>query len=229
MISPSPTQLPPTQIPTPISEYQSPLIAEHKPVRATPVKRRIGETRTARILKAILRPPLKILYYLSSWTQRHRVSSLGIILLLLLSIGATTYYLTGELPFGIQHDPFNFAYDGGKGEGTLVQSWLYALRDGDTTHLQLLDKDMSQPPDPSQLVAQFSQTKTHLTWGEANVIAVHQEQDMTVDSFVQIPLTAKGPGSTAKGMALLHFVTASANGQNVLLGADVISLRALQS
>ena len=196
MISPSPTQLPPTQTPAPISEYKPPLIAERKPVRATPLKRRIGETRTARIIKAILRPPLKMLYYLSSWTRRHRVSSLGIILLLLISIGATTYCLTDELPFVIPHDPFNFAYNGGKGEGILVQSWLYALRDGDVTHLQLLEKDMSQPPDPSQLVMELSQAKTHFTWGEADVIAVHQARDMTVDSFVQIPITGKAPGST---------------------------------
>jgi len=213
---------------SPSPEYKLPLIAERKPVRATPLKRRIGETRTARIIKAILRPPLKILYYLSSWTQRHRVSSLGIVLLLLISIGATTYSLTNKLPF-IQDDPFEFAYNGGKGEGTLVQSWLYALRDGDVTHLQLLEKDMSRPPDPSGLVAELSQTKTHFMWGEANVIAVHQEQDMTVDSFVQIPMAAKAPGSTAKLMALFHFVTASGNGQNVLLAADVISLRPLQS
>lgn len=229
MISPSPTQLPPIQIPEPIAEYQLPPQAERKPVRATPTKRRMGETRTARIIKAILRPLLKIFYYLTSWIQKHRISSLGILLLLVMSISATTYYLTGELPFGIQHDPFNFDYKGGKGEGILVQNWLYALRDGDMTHLQLLEKDMSQPPDPTQLITQFSQTKTHLTWGEADVIAVHQERDMTVDSFVEVPLTAKGPGNTAKGMALFHFVTASVNGQNVLLGADVVSLRALQS
>jgi hypothetical protein len=238
MSSPSPTQSPPTQTPALLPE-QTPLpkldekqalTAERKPLRATPVKRRVGETRTARIIKGILRPPLKALYYLSNWTKKYRLASLGFLLLLVASIGATTYYTTGELPFGINHDPFQFNYDGGKGEGNLVKSWLYALRDGEVTHLLLLDQNIAagQAPDPTQLVNQFSQTKAHLTWGETDVIAVQQQPDSTVDSFVQVPILAKGPGSSVKAMMLFHFVTASANGQNALLGIDLISVRSVQ-
>jgi hypothetical protein len=148
---------------------------------------------------------------------------------LLVSTSATTYYLTGDLPFGLQHDPFNFSYNGGIGEGKLVQSWLYALRDGDITHLQLLDKDMAQPPDSSQLVGQFSQTKAHINWGEGVVVGTQKQPDTTVDSFVQIPITATSPGNVAKGVILFHFLTASVNGQDVLLAVDPISIRALQS
>ncbi len=236
MTSPSPTQAPPTQTPPPIPEYKPALPAERKPdkperkpVRATPVRRRLGDALPARIIKGILRPPIKVLYYLSTWTRKHKLSTLAIILLLLVSTSATTYYLTGDLPFGIQHDPFNFAYNGGKGEGQLVQGWLYALRDGDVTHLQLLDKDMATPPDPSQLVGQFSQTKAHITWGAATVVGTQKQPDTTVDSFVQIPISATGPGNVAKGVILFHFLTASVNGQDVLLAVDPISIRALQS
>lgn len=239
MSSPSPTQLPSTQLsallpekkllPTP--EERQALTMEHKPLKATPLKRRVGETRTARIIKGALRPPLKALYYLSNWTQKHKLASLGILLLLVASIGATTFYVTGELPFGINHDPYQFNYDGGKGEGNLVKSWLYSLQKGETTHLLLLDQNIGsgQAPDPTQLVTQFSETKAHLTWGETSVIAVQQQPDSTVDSFVQVPILAKGPGSSLKALMLWHFVTVSANGQSALLGVDLVSVRSAQS
>lgn len=239
MSSPSPTQESPTQTPAvvPENKWVSPpeekkaLTVDRKSSRATPLKRRIGDTRAAHITKGILRPPIKVLYYLSNWTKKHRVASLGIILLLVASISATTYYVTGQLPLGINHDPYKFNYDGGKGEGNLVKSWLYALRNGETTHLLLLDQNISggQAPDPTQLVAQFSETKAHLTWGDTSVIAVQQQPDSTVDSIVQVPILAKGPGSSVKAMILWHFVTVSANGQSAILGIDLVSMRPLQS
>jgi hypothetical protein len=239
MSSSSPTQPPPTQTPAlipenkpvPILEEKQALTVERKSSRDTPLKRRIGETRTAHIIKGILRPPIKALYYLSNWTKKYKLASLGILLLLVASISATTYYVTGQLPLGINHDPFKFNYDGGKGEGNLVKSWLYALRDGETTHLILLDQNIAagQAPDPTQLVTQFSETKAHLTWGDTSVIAVQQQPDSTVDSFVQVPILANGPGSSVKAMILWHFVTVSANGQSALLGIDLISMRPLQS
>jgi len=241
MTSPSPTQAPPTQTPPPTPDYKPALRpedkpalpTERKPARATPLKRRPGATRTARIIKGILRPPIKVLFYLSTWIKKHKLSSLAIILLLVASTSATTYYLTGESPVGIQsqRDPFNFPYKGGKGEGKLVKDWLYTLREGDTTHLQLLSKNIPQAkaPDPAQLVAQFSQTKAHLIWGEPNVIGVQQQPDTIVDSFVEVPVSAKGPGTTVKAIILWHFVTASVNEQDVLLGADMIDLRPLEA
>jgi len=243
MSSPSPTQPPPTQTPenkpaiipenkpTIIPKDKPALTAERKPPRTTPVKRRIGETPTARIIKSILRPPIKALYYLSTWTKKHKLSSIAIILLLVASITATTYAVTDQLPFGLNHDPFVFPYNGGKGEGNLVKSWLYALRDGDSTHLILLDQNIpsGQAPDPAQLIAQFSQTKAHLDWGDVNVIGVQQQPDSTVDSFVEVPITASGPGSAVKAVILWHFVTVSANGQSALLGVDLISMRPSQS
>jgi hypothetical protein len=236
MTSPSPTQPPPTQTPILIPEQKVTIMAErkpaeNKPARATPLKRRLGDTRTARITKAILRPPFKLLYYLSSWIKHHKLASLSILLLLAISISATSYYLTDEFPFGIDHDSFNFPYNGGKGEGGLVEAWLYALKDGDVTKLSVLEQNIpqGQTTDPSQLVSQFSQAKAHLTWGEATVIAVHQQSDSTIDSFVQVPLSTNTPGTSLKGILLLHFVTASVNGQDALLGVDVIPLRPLQS
>jgi hypothetical protein len=239
MTSPSPTQASPTQAPAPISEYKPVLTPEQKPestpedkpVRATPLRKRIGETRTARIIKAILRPPIKVLYYLSTWIKKHKLPTLGIILLLLASVGTTTFLQTGEVTFSsIQRDPFNFSYYGGKGEGESVEKWLYALREGDSTILQLLAKDMTQPPDPGPYIDQFSESKAHLTWDTIKVITVNPEPDMTVDSFVQVQISAKGPGNTpTQGLLIWHFVTASINGRDLLLGVDLVSARPLQS
>src|SRR5260370_32010269 len=154
MSSPSSTQSPPTQTPPPIPEYKPvlpepnpALTPEHKPARATPLKRRLGETLTARIIKGTLRPPIKVLYYLSTWIKKHKLSSLAIIVLLIASIGVTNYSLTGQSPVELvnhHHDTFNFPYNGGKGEGAVVRDWLYALRDGRVTQLQFLDQTISQ-------------------------------------------------------------------------------------
>jgi hypothetical protein len=238
MTSPSPTQPPPTQTAEPkaivMTEYRlaERKSAEYKEIRATPIRRRMGETKTAQIIKGILRPPFKVLYYLSTWIRKHKLASLGILLLLVISISATSYAVTDELPFGINHNPFNFPYNGGKGEGNLVESWVYALREGKANDLQIYEQNIpqGQTPDPSQL-ASFS--KAHFTWDDVSVLAVHQQSDSTIDSLVQVTLTTKNPGANVTGVLLLHFVTASiSDGQNtvnVLLGIDVLPLRPLQS
>lgn len=88
MISPSPTQQPPQES-----------VPERK-VRSTPVRKRRGDTPVARFIKAILRPPIKLLYYLIQAIRKHKLAALGIVLLLVLSISATTYATTGSLPYG---------------------------------------------------------------------------------------------------------------------------------
>jgi len=162
MSSSSPTQPPPTQTPENkpavipenkpaiIPENKPASTAERKPLRTTPVKRRLGETPTARTIKGILRPPIKVLYYVSTWTKKHKLSSLAIILLLVASIAATTYAVTDQLPFGINHDPFVFPYNGGKGEGNLVKSWLYACKMETPLILYCLTKISHRDRHPTQ-------------------------------------------------------------------------------
>jgi hypothetical protein len=232
MSSPSPTQSPPALIPekklVPISQEKQALTVEHKPPRSTPVKKRIGDTRTARVIKNIFRPPIKALYYVSNWIKKYKLASLGILLLLIVSATVTTYRVTGELPLGINQDPY---YSGGKGEGNVVKDWLDALRNGYTTQLSLLDGNIpsGQAPDPAQLVSQFSHTQAHLNWGQESVIAVKQQSDSTVDSFVQVPIVTSGPDSPVKAVILWHFVTVTSGGQSTLLGVDLISMRPIQS
>ncbi len=217
MISPSPTQ-PPQKAPA--SEEQKVV------VRATPHKRRPGETPFALFIKAIFRPIIKLFYYLIRAIRMHKLLTLVVILLLIASISATTYVTTGSLPFGIGHDPFNFQVHGGDGGGSYVQNWLYALRDGDLAKLELLQAGLSsqQAPDPSQAISQFSQSQGHLTWTSINLIADYSQPDGTVDSFVSVEVSGNGPGGSAKGVIVWHFITDPA-AQGRILEIDLVSFR----
>ena len=213
MISPSPTQQPPEQT-TPESkkvEYSS--------------RQRAGQSPTAQFFKAIFRPIFRGIYYLLRGMRNHKLVTFIMILLILGSAIAANYALTSELPFGIGNDPFNFHVKGGNGGGEKVQNWLYAMRDGNVVVLQFLDKDMAQPPDVQQLVNQFSQPKGHLTWKAINVLSVFQESDSTIDSFVEVDLSATGPGGNTSGYLIWHFVSVSQNG-GVLINAAVVDYRA---
>ncbi len=213
--SPSPTQQPPDPDVKP---------AERQ-VKSASTKQRPGQTPTAKFFKTILRPIFKGIYYLLRGIRTHKIVTLGIVVLLLISVFATSYFSTGLLPFGIGNDQFNFHVNGKNGGGDLVKNWLYALRDGNVTQLSLLQKDISQPQDPTQLVSQFSQAKAHLTWKTINVISAFSESDTTVDSFVEVDLSATGPGGNTSGIVIFHFVTLSSQG-TFLLRADPIAFRA---
>jgi len=213
MISPSPTQQPPEQT-TP----------ESKKVEYTS-RQRAGQTPTARFFKAIFRPIFRGIYYLLRGMRNHKLVTFIMILLILGSAVAANYVFARELPFGIGNDPFNFHVKGGNGGGEKVQNWLYDIRDGNVGALQLLDKDMSQPPNVQQLVGQFSQPQGHLTWKTINVLSVFQESDSTIDSFVEVDLSATGPGGNTSGYLIWHFVTVSQNG-GVLINVTLVDFRA---
>jgi len=83
---------------------------------------------------------------------------------------------------------------------------------------------MSQPPDPSQLVSQFGQTKAR-TWKTINVMSVYSQSDTSIDSLVEVDLSSSGPGGNTDGMVVFHFVTFSQGSTDVILSANVIDFR----
>jgi len=213
MLSPSPTQQPP-----------EPTTLEPKKVEYRQ-KQRAGQSPTARFFKSIFRPIFRAIYYLLRGMRNHKLVTFIMILFILGSAIAANYALTSEGPFGIGNDPFNFHIKGGNGGGEQVQNWLYAMRDGNLAALNLLDKDMSQPPNVQQLVSQFSQPNGHLSWKTINVISVFQESDTTIDSLVQVDLSATGPGGNTSGYLIWHFVTVPQSG-GVLISAALVDFRA---
>ncbi len=213
MLSPSPTQQPPAPAP------------EKKEVARTPLKPRMGEAPLALFIKGIFRPIFKVIYYLLRGIRTHKLVTLAIIVLLLASSTIATYVTTGLLPLGIGNDPFNFHIRGGNGGGDAVKNWLYAVRDGDATAVSLNQRFVQQPPSPDQLINQFSQAKAHLTWKSINVVGVYSEADGTIDSFVEVDLSATGPGGSVSGILVWHFTTVQAQG-GVIINVSLVDFRA---
>jgi hypothetical protein len=215
--SPSPTQ-------------QSPADPAPRPVKSsTPLRKRPGETPFALFLKMIFRPFLKLLYYTLSGIRKHKFFTLLLVLLLAVSISVTSFLATGLWPFSIGDDQFNFHIRGGSGGGEVVKNWLYALQHGDTSTLQLLDSDMSQPIDANtlgQYVSTFSQTNTR-TWKTITVIKAYSQSNNMVDSFVNVEFSANGPGGLTNALVILHFTTIT-QGRDYLLAVDVVSSRRVQ-
>ncbi|WP_376797233.1 hypothetical protein [Thermogemmatispora sp.] len=200
--------------------------SEQKQPRATPLRPRLGERPLARKIKAILRPPIKAIYYLISQIRSHKALSLGVVVIFLATATITNYTLTGEWPLGIAQDPFNFHINGGNGGGDKVKDWLYALRDGDVATMRMLESTliMAQPPDPTELVSQYSQKQTNLVWRDIHVVGVYQQSDTTVDSLVSVSFGARGPGGGTSGYMLWHFTTLAQNG-GLLLVIDLVNVR----
>lgn len=215
--SPSPTQKPPKQ-----SEEE-----QKKVVRNTLAKRRAGQTPLALFVKALLRPIFKGLYYLLQAMRKHKLITLLVIVLLFASSSLVSYFETGQAPFGIGYDQFNFHIHGTNGGGDQVKNWLYALRDDDATAIAFLDRFISSPPDPQQLTSQFSEKAAHLTWKNITVVGVNQESDTTIDSFVEVDLSTNGPAGGVTGYIVLHFVTVAQSG-GAIIAVDVLPTRASQ-
>jgi hypothetical protein len=213
--SPSPTQ-------------QSPDGSAPKPVKNTPLRKRPGESPSAQLLKSIFRPFFKLFYYLLTGIRGHRIFTVIIILLLIASISVTSFLASGSWPFGVGSDQFNFHIRGGSGGGEVVKNWLYALRSGDTSTINLLDSDMSQPIDATtltQYVSDFSQTSAR-TWKTITVLKAYSQADNSVDSFVNIEYSADGPGGRTNAVALWHFVTIDqGQGRDYLLAVDLVGNR----
>lgn len=216
--SPSPAQKPPEQ-----SEQE-----KKKIVRNTLARRRAGQTPIALFFKAIFRPFFKGLYYLLSAVRKHKLITLLVIVLLFASSSIVNYVETGQAPFGIGYDQFNFQIHGGDGGGEKVKNWLYAVRDDDVTTINFLDSFISSPPDAQTLVSTYSQKLSHLSWRAINVVGKIQESDTTVDSLVEVDLSSVGPGGPVTGYALFHFITVAQQG-GVIIAIDVIPTRASQS
>ncbi|WP_052887575.1 hypothetical protein [Thermogemmatispora carboxidivorans] len=200
--------------------------SEQKQPRATLLRPRLGERPLARRIKALLRPPIKAIYYVISQVRSHKLLSLVVVVIFLATATLTNYTLTGEWPLGIAQDQFNFHINGGNGGGDKVKDWLYALRDGDVATMHMLQSTliMAQPPDPAELVSQYSEKQTNLVWRDIHVVGAYQQSDTTIDSLVSVSLGARGPGGGTSGYMLWHFTTIAQNG-GMLLALSLVSFR----
>ena len=136
--SPSPTQ-------------QTPEEEKKKIVRNTLAKSRPGQAPLALFVKAIFRPIFKGLYYLLQAIRKHKLITVLIILLLFASSSVVNYFETGQTPFGIGYDQFNFQLHGGDGGG----GGTHGRRAGDIAHGAEADVARPGAPGPRSLIASY--------------------------------------------------------------------------
>jgi hypothetical protein len=214
--------------PSPTPQPQQPEQKAPEQKKVTYTRPRAGQSPAALFVKRILRPIFKGLYHVFRFVGGHKLVTLVMLLLLIGSAIAANFAVTKEWPFGIGNDPFNFHVHGGNGGGDQVKNWMYALRDGNIAALVILDKNMPSPPTSQTLqqdIGQFSQTQGHLSWKTINVAGVSQESDTSVDSFVQVDLSANGPGGAVGGYMIWHFVTVAGQQGEILFSVSLVDFR----
>jgi hypothetical protein len=215
MINPSPIQQ------APATETLNPSQEEKRRERSTYIKKRTGESPVALRTKAVLRPIFKCAYYLLNYIKKHRILATLTLILLVASIALTSFLATGWWPLGIGNDPVSYQLRDINGGGR-IKTWLYAVRDGNTNSVQQIQANMQQPPDANQLVSQFRQASTH-GWTSIKVLSTNTQEDTTIDTFVQVEFSSRGPSGTPDTRAVFHFLTVQ--GSEELYGVDIVTAR----
>ncbi|QBD79959.1 hypothetical protein EPA93_29840 [Ktedonosporobacter rubrisoli] len=208
MLSPSPTQQPPESLARPAenvaSSEEQRANAEAKKVKLTPLKARMGQAPAALLIKGIIRPILKALYYLIRWIRSHKLLAFIVLILLIASIVLTSYFVTGNAPLsdntssGLQDNPQLNPY---------VRTWILALKDGDLNTLQEVDKTIDtqlQPPDTSLYVMAYSEPQAHVKWNALKVLGITKASDGTSDTFIEADITT---ASNQPAIVIWHFTT----------------------
>jgi hypothetical protein len=231
----TPTKQPPLPPYPPAPEQErAPEAATEKKIAMTPSRRRLGQTPLALVVKAILRPIFKALYYLIRAIRTHKLVSLIALILLVASIMLTNYFTTGTTPFS--SSSANSVQENVQGTSTVpasVQNWLVALRTGDLNSMEALQKTIPSTqvsPDAAAYILLYSEKYGGVTWTNLNITG-SQAADKTEDIYVEIDMTA--PATTAgaapaKLIVLWHFTTIPQL-NNSIFRIDFISVRQSQS
>jgi hypothetical protein len=199
MISPSPTQQPPSPQP------------EEKKASSTIVKRP-SQSPGARRAKNFFRPIIRALYYLITWIRKHFFLAIILLLLVGASSYATAYYETQGF------DPLHAIAVRDQGSADHIRAWLDALRNGNVARLNALQANMLQTtiqPDAQSLVNRYGEKQTGQAWVSIEVAGVNNGADAGLDSFVEVDLSTPGGGSTINSILLIHFTTVPAVGGRI--------------
>jgi hypothetical protein len=222
MLSPSPTQPPPTWIE---SADQKQPVPETKKVALTPAKIRPGQTPAALFVKAIFRPIFKALYYIIRWIRSHKLVTFIAIILLLASIYVTSYAVTGSSPLQSSSDSLKKSIQDNPQMSPYVQNWLLALRSGDIQSMLAIEKTISPstpPPNSAMYVLEFSEPHAQVKWTNVTVTSIKTASDGLIDTFVEVDMTQPTANGGGKTVTLWHFST-DPNGRIYLL--DYVSAR----
>ncbi len=207
MISPSPVQSPVDQR-GPQSESERRSAALPPPIPAGPRQKRRGS-----VVKAILRPILKTLYYIIKWIRAHRIAALIALLLLLVSIFATSYFVTGNAPLTSNSSSVKNSVANNPQLSDDVKNWLLALQAGNIDTMLSIEKSINpstRPPDTALYLLQFSEPRAQVKWTSVTVSSIKTAPDGLVDTYVEVDMTpspqVQAQGGT-KTVTLWHFAT----------------------
>ncbi len=222
MISPSPT--PPTVEPIGPAQYsesesrKDSFVLPPLPPKAT--------QKRGSVIKAILRPILKAFYYVIKWIRAHKIAAFAAIILLLASIFATSYFVTGSVPLTNNSNGVKNSVQKNPQLSDDVKNWILALQNGDIPLMLSIQKSINpstRPPDAALYVLEFSEPRGQVKWTNVDVTSIKTAPDGVVDTYVEIDMTipAQSNGAT-KAITLWHFATDPA-GRIYML--DYVSVR----
>jgi hypothetical protein len=221
MISPSPTQPPVEQI-GPAQHTESERKRDRVVLPPLPPKAK----QRGSVIKAILRPILKAFYYIINWMKAHRLAALAAVILLLASIFATSYFVTGSAPLTSSSSSLRESVQKNPQLSDDVRNWLLALQSGDINTMLSIQKSInpsSRPPDSGLFVLNFSEPRGQVKWTNVSVPSIKTAADGMVDTYVEVDMTipAQTNGATRE-IVLWHFTT-DPSGRIYLL--DYVSAR----
>jgi hypothetical protein len=220
MLSPSPTQPKVEQIGS--AQYTEP---ERKSVVLPPPAPK--STGRGSVIKAILRPILKALYYIIRWIRTHKIAALAAILLLLASFFATSYFVTGNAPLVNNTNSTRASIQNNPQLSDDVKNWLIALQTGDIDTMLSIQKSINpanRPPDSALFILQFSEPRGQVKWTDVSVTSIKTAPDGLVDTYVEVDMSTPAQASGAtRAVVLWHFSTDPAGRIYIL---DYVSARA---
>lgn len=214
MTSPAPTSQPPIYPPISGPDRQPAPGAEYLPaplpvpalVTVSSRKTLFEDTESAKVTRAILRPIIKLFYYLIRVIRSHKWLTLLAILLLIASISLTSFFSTGLWPLGIGNTRYAEIESVA---GPRVASWLEAVRTGDASFVDLLQQEI---PATSRFAAQdiiaaFGENEAHIKWDSLALVGQSRTDDTMQHTFIQINYTISSGNTEIKSSAIWYFYT----------------------
>ncbi|MBA2679856.1 MAG: hypothetical protein H0U76_15850 [Ktedonobacteraceae bacterium] len=143
----------------------------------------------------------------------HRIAALLALLLLLASIFATSYFVTGRSPVESDTNSVRDSIVNNPQLSDDVKAWLLSLRDDNLDRMVSVEKSINpstRPPDTALYLLQFSEARAQVKWTNVTLTSIKTAPDGLVDSYVEVDMTPS-PSIQAQGgtrtVVLWHFST----------------------
>jgi hypothetical protein len=196
-------------------QTRSPITEQIKHTRArTPP----GKSPLALTIKAILRPPLKAIYYTLHWGRVHKVLACVLLALLLGGIVGANHALTNNQS-STHVNTITQSLQRNVDLSKNIRQWLIALRSGDILAMQALERTMLTPADTGAYALQFSEPYAHIQWDNISLASISEGPDHRIDTILELDVSETINGTKAEGIYFWHFTT-NALGQILFINVN---------